>query len=337
MHSRVTRALIPILTSLISICGCGSSPTVQTTPIVTATSEKPTPSLPAAQVFNAPGSDDAMGLHVVLEGFHKSDPVTQAEPSVGIDCGKWLVLASHPPTYTDTELQAMTAYAGDYLSGYGNRLPGQYEDTSQLPSPPTLALAAGAAVCSAEFQVTNTGGTSVVLTNIGMQLSTAAQHNDFPYRLLDICPLVYPNPTERLARCPPALGAGLFCEYKASIQIGQGGTGAKFEGPIVGFDPQLPGEQPCNLQLTLAPAQTITIATTIGLADTIDPLSIYRVTPYITIVGAGGQQDVLLPHLASTLVYVSTAALPCYQLQGHEFALLNSTNNVPWSPGVGCL
>jgi hypothetical protein len=337
---RDVRVRAPLLALAVVLLGCGSSSTLPGA-LGGAAGSTPT-STPLAGTsafrFNPPGAQDASGLHVQVLGESGSVDLGTgiSEPSVGIDCGQWLVLASDRLTYSATEARDI----GTFIQAYGPQefgRPGRYQDPGSLPQPPpTLALVPGGDECAAEFEVTNTGGSTLQLADLGLRLDAAPAANALTYRLIDACPYLFPDPQQRMGTCGPGAGAGAACAYVTQITIRLGASGTKFGAPIRGFDPGLPGRPPCSNLLTLSAHQTIAIMATIAPPGSTGTALVYEVTPYITLVGSAGPQDVLFPRLSSTLVFTSPSQFACYQPNGNAFAPLP-----PGTPlltyGVACI
>jgi hypothetical protein len=270
------------------------------------------------------------GLHVELVGFDvhadetTSDPQGYTELSVGIDCGQSLVLATDRLSYSPSEMHDLATYVTAYAPPKENS-PERYINPSTLPPlPPTLALAAGLTDhCDGEFQVTNTSTQTIQLVGLGVELNAAPTLNTFPYRLIDACPFLFPDPAQRVVNCPPSLGAGLACTFSAGVTmttIDVGVKGTQLGAPIHGFDPRLPGEPPC-LQLTLLPYKEVTVVARFTAPAAGASALVYDVTPYLRVAGSQGTQDVLLPQLRSTLVFSSLSQSTCYEVNGDTFAL----------------
>jgi hypothetical protein len=227
-----------------------------------------------------------------------------------------------------------------FVSSYADLKAGArtlFVDPASLPAlPPTLALASGLTTqCSGEFQVTNTSTQTIQLVRVGVELNSAPTPNTFSYRLIDACPFLYADPKMRFEECPPPLGAGVACSYSAQVTlvtIDAGIKGAQSSAPIQGFDPHLPSEAPCP-QLTLDPHQEVTVVAIFVPPAAGNSSLVYDVTPYLTIAGSQGSQDISLPHLRSTLIFSTQSQSACYQPTGDTFAIPDPQATSPAYPG----
>ncbi len=216
-----------------------------------------------------------------------------------------LVLASNRLTYDQGEIQQMSQflkYFGGFYSPGDNRL---------LPS--TLRWEEGGSAnipgsCSATFQITNTGNTTIQISRVGLRIKQTPLPNTYVYRLINVCSFLPSGPV-----CNGGNGGvpGPCGEYYVNLSL----KNARLND-VIGDTPVASSNNSCP-ELTLTPRMSTELEISVG-----GPSFIYSVLPEFSVITAQGQQTLALPAFTSVVAF--STQFPCYTLQDTSLVLMKN-------------
>lgn len=319
MYFHFSRAFLIVriltgITLLTLITGCGKN-TITIRPTITPSTSASvggTSSPPASLISLNPGGVFNLG-GILNINTDWGGPITC---TVDYDVNTNIVLATNRLTYDTVEIQKM---AGVFTQGGGVDLrvplPSTFErvsgDTAGLDIPSWGDINHGfvneeTGGCSGAWSITNIGKSLVQITQVEVQLSVASQVNNYHYRLIDVCSL--PGIPDSYGYCEHSQGAGAE-EHKYIFHLKPGSKNSIFQG------------QATN-QFSLNPGETADVGF-VFLPTDASSYQIYSFIPRFIINTVDGQISLSIPQLTSTVSFVPSSQLSCYQLHGNTFAPLD--------------
>lgn len=239
----------------------------------------------------------------------------------GIHCPQWLSLNPDRSSlsYTSRELGLMGDYVvqgrhGDPPAPLLQNLPGGLVDDSVL-SRPLFTLYSDTA-CSVNLQITNTGHTTVQITQAGFAITSPPQPNTTQYRLPEICSLEEASegvPAGTLGFCGGPRGGGPSdCSVYVAVVTLTGSTQGSM--PMVAPDGKQSEGSACP-QITLNPGHSIEI----WLHGSASTAYVYQVQPALNVTWPGGTITMTFPRIAGVMPFAAAAQFSCYRLHGLVF------------------
>ena len=291
----------PTLTATVRL-----SPTLGPTPSPTpGPIPSPTPS-PTPTLKSSLNIQSVEGLQCPIRRSQPRAPLPGAYHLI-LGPSEALVLATDRLTYTADEIQQMR----DYLHEIYNNMASI--TTSYLVSPPpTLRWIQGSGECQLTLEVSNIGTTTVQISSLGVQLTSAAQPNNYQYRSVDVCSIAGVS-------CPfgPS-GAGDCSTYIVSANLDPSAS----PGTVFAKTPEQGSGDggPCP-EPTLPPNETLYFTLNLfspGPQQGSVASYIYAVMPVLTVTDGKVSNTFTLPSMAATIAFTDEEQMPCYGLQNEQ-------------------
>jgi hypothetical protein len=185
-------------------------------------------------------------------------------------------------------------------------------DPSLLPNGFAAVLGAFSS-CDSIWEITNTGQDVVQITKIDLRYATDPQPNTYQYNLIDLCTL--PIQT-KASMCSGGRGGGGDVQTY-SFQPGMGSTGTIVSSQETG-------------SLSIDPGATVKVYLVVTPKDKSNPDYIYSIVPQLTLDTSSQPQDI--PQMTSTIAFIDSNQVSCYQLQSDNTFL--QVNNLPIPSGL---
>lgn len=225
-----------------------------------------------------------------------------------------VVLGQSRLSYSSDELGKMAAELSSTWSPDGSLLvsrPGVPTTTDPKLGP--YDSTTSEATCTAGFEVTNVGSSTVQIANAGLELTGQPMPNTQSYGMVDICSLTKLDP------CPPGLGGGPTpCSVRAvHVRLDASAGQTDFLAPPRQVDFET--NQPCPT-VTLKPKDSVSLFIDAYSADA----RIYRAIPALDVVASNGRGVLVVPSLAGVYAFADPSQMVCYRLSGNSFVPLAS-------------
>jgi hypothetical protein len=230
----------------------------------------------------------------------------------------WAILARPGASYSPADIQQMGAFLGrvrDAAHATWDADPGQPPPTMQvvrvgLNSPDYYGKSWNVPWCTIVMQVTNTGGSTVQIPQVGLRLTAAPAPNADQYPLAEVCSVLASS-----EYCGPQYGGGPApcSSVILAVTLSDGPAGAMFPGTPA---PDPAAATGCP-EVTLAPGSSVTFVLKASSSLARD----FPAEPYLRVSTAAGTTDYGVPAIAGHLKFADASQFSCQRLTGGSFTV----------------